>query len=144
MRFGRILIALDHGERAAHTAMVGIELAGRLNAQAALVHAVDPKIGHQSENGLSPAELIAWAMIEGRNLLEQVAKHAKLPSAPIEFVPVGHPATEIIKTASSWKAEILVIGGLRRDEAMPVPPGSVAEEVMRHAPCPIFVVQADR
>jgi nucleotide-binding universal stress UspA family protein len=108
MRFGRVLIALDHDESAANTAKVGIELAGRLQADAALVHAVDPELPHLPESGDHPAMLIARAMVEGRSLLEKVAKHAKLPSAPIEFVPVGHPTTEIVKTAAGWKAEILV------------------------------------
>lgn len=142
MRIERVLIALDHSVLSAHAAEVGIELANRLGAETALVHAVDPKLRRTADHGRVLAELIVGALIDGRSLLERIAKRAKLPSAPFEFVPVGHPATEIIRTAADWRAELLVIGSHRPREEGQRRQNSVSDEVMRYAPCPILMVTA--
>ena len=145
MHFGRVLIAINHDDLAVSVADVGIELAVRLGAEAALVHAVDPSVGNAAKGVCDPAYLVVQAVVAGRSLIEQVAKRAKLQSPPFEFVPVGYPAAEIVKTADDWMAEIIVLGSSPRRNGMKRElQDHVAEEVMRHAPCPILVVRTNR
>ena len=62
--------------------------------------------------------------------------------APREFIHVGKPASEIIRTAKEWPTDIIVIGSHGRHGIQRALLGSVAEAVMRHAPCPVLVIRA--
>ncbi|HMJ79885.1 MAG TPA: universal stress protein [Candidatus Dormibacteraeota bacterium] len=55
----------------------------------------------------------------------------------------GRPATVIVHAASSWQADLLVIGhrGLGPWRSMLL--GSVSAEVVDHAPCPVLVARGD-
>ena len=53
----------------------------------------------------------------------------------------GHPATEIVKTAEELGVEVILMGTRRRSELEKAVLGSVATEVVRRAPCPVFTVR---
>ncbi|HEX4180354.1 MAG TPA: universal stress protein, partial [Caulobacteraceae bacterium] len=57
------------------------------------------------------------------------------------FTPEGHPAEEIVAAAQAWSADLIVIGSHGRSALTQVLLGSVAEAVMRNAPCPVLVVR---
>jgi nucleotide-binding universal stress UspA family protein len=140
LSFRRILIAVDGGPLAAHAAELGVELATTLGAEIAFVHAIEP--GLSQAPGIAPSDLIAEAKREGRRLI--AAFHQLLPPthSPLEFIHVGKPSSEIIRTAAEWPADLIVIGSHGRHGIQRALLGSVAEEVMRHAPCPVLVVRA--
>ena len=48
----------------------------------------------------------------------------------------------ILQAASEWGADLIVIGSHGRDGLTRALLGSVAEGVMRQAPCPVLVVKA--
>jgi universal stress protein A len=56
---------------------------------------------------------------------------------------VGKPAAEIVNAAKEWPADVIVIGSHGRAGVTRVLLGSVAEAVMRHAPCPVLVVRPE-
>jgi nucleotide-binding universal stress UspA family protein len=66
-----------------------------------------------------------------------------LQPAPLEFIHVGKTATEIVKAAKDWSADLIVIGSHGRGGVDRLLLGSVAEAVMRHAACPVLVVRAE-
>ena len=138
MSFRRILIAVDSTPLAVHAAEMGIELASSLGAEIAFVHAIEP--GLSQAPGITPADLIAEAEREGRRLIAGFSQ--LLPRTPLEFIHVGKPASEIIRTAKEWPADIIVIGSHGRHGIQRALLGSVAEAVMRHAPCPVLVIRA--
>ncbi len=144
MSFQRILIAIDGSPLAAHAADVGIELARSLNGEVALIHAVDPAQNWVPESGVPAAELIKLAEQDGKRLLAEFAPRATLQAPPLEFVQVGKPATEIVKAAKDWRADMIVIASHGRGGVSRVLLGSVAEGVMRHASCPVLVVGAPK
>ncbi len=56
----------------------------------------------------------------------------------------GHPAKEIIRIAEEEKVELIVIATHGHTGWHHLLLGSVAEKVIRHAPCPVFAVREQR
>lgn len=141
MRFEKVLIAVDYGPIAAHAVDVGVDLAHAMGAQLAFVHAVDPTIELLPESGIPAAQLLAEAEREGKKLLERFKDELGEPASPV-FFAMGKPAHEIVEAARMWHADVLVVGTHGRGGIKRVVLGSVAEDVMRHAPCPVLAVRA--
>lgn len=137
----RILIAVDDSPLAAHAADTGIDLVRAVNGEAAFVYVVNPLENLAPDSGVPEAELIKWAEEGGKTLLTAFCDRAKLPAPPLAFVQVGKPATEIVKAAKEWPADVIVIASHGRGGVSRLLLGSVAEGVMRHAPCPVLVVR---
>lgn len=142
MRLRRVLIAVDGSAVAAHAADVGLELARSLTGEVAFIHSVDPALARAPASGLPAATLMAMAEQDGRTLLAEFRTRAEGLSASLEFLPIGKPGNEIVKAAREWPADIIVIGSHGRGGAARLLLGSVAEAVIRHAPCPVLVVRA--
>jgi nucleotide-binding universal stress UspA family protein len=143
MSFRRLLVAVDAEPIAARAADVAIYLARSLGAELALIHAIDPSFGYAPESGVPAAELVKLAEEDGKRLLAAFRLRAAVEPPPLEFVPVGKPAAEIVKAAREWPADVIVIGSHGRAGVKRALLGSVAEAVMRHAPCPVLVVRAE-
>lgn len=144
MSFQKILIAVDGSTVAAHAADVGIELARLLGGELGFVHAVDPSANYAPDSGIAAAALLAQAEQEGKGLLNDYHLRASFQRPSHEFLQVGRPATEIVKAAQEWPADLIVIGSHGRGGVTHVLIGSVAEGVMRHAHCPVLVVRAQK
>ena len=99
MAFKKILIAIDSEPVAAHAADLAAELARRLGAEMAFIHVVDFSLGYPADTGVAPSELIALAKQDAKKLVSDFRQRLPPPSAALEFVPVGGPATEIVKAA---------------------------------------------
>jgi len=140
--FKRILIALDESAIAAHAASVGMQLATALGAEMGFVYVVDPAETVLADSGVPAADLVAFAKDDAKRLLAVFQHRPAQATAPLEFVAVGTPAAEIVRTAREWPADVIVIGSHGRDGLERVLLGSVAEAVMRHAPCSVLVVRA--
>jgi universal stress protein A len=142
MRFRKVLIAVDDDPIAAHAADVGVELARSLHAEVALIHAIDPSMIFAPDAGIAADELALRAQQDGTQLMADF--RARLPAgiAALEFIPQGTPGSEIVKAAREWPADLVVIGSHGRRGLTRALVGSVAEAVMRHAPCPVLVVRA--
>jgi universal stress protein A len=62
--------------------------------------------------------------------------------APTEsVVRSGSPSVEIVKFAKSWPADVIVIATHGNTGLKHVLLGSVAEQIVRHGPCPVLVVR---
>lgn len=142
MSLRKILIAVDSSPVAARAADVGLELARSLGGEVAFIHAIDPSLGNAPESGVSPAVLMALAEQDGKRLLAEFRQRVSFQPPPLEFLPVGKPGAEIVRAANDWPADVIVIGSHGRSGATRLFLGSVAEAVMRHAPCPVLVIRA--
>ncbi|MFI5115663.1 MAG: universal stress protein [Terriglobales bacterium] len=142
MSFQRILIAVDNEPIAAHAAEIGVELACKLGAEIAFIHVVDPKALGAQEPGVCASELVALAQLDARRLV--AAFRARLPSesSALEFVQLGRAAAEVVSAAKCWPADLIVIGSHGRGGIERALLGSVAEAVVRRAPCPVLVIKA--
>jgi nucleotide-binding universal stress UspA family protein len=70
------------------------------------------------------------------------AEVPRTPSAPC--VRSGDPASEIVSAAREWQADLLVMGTHGRHGPVRLLLGSVAETVLRHAPCATLVIPPPR
>lgn len=143
MSFQRILVAADSDPIAAHAGDIGADLARGLGAQLALVTAVDPSAAAAPGAGVPAHQLIALAEQDAKRLLAGWRERLGLPLSTLEFVRVGTPGPEIVKTAAEWPADLIVIGSHGRGGVSRALLGSVAEYVMRHAACPVLVIRAN-
>ena len=140
--FRHILIAVDDSPIAAHAADVGVALARSLEAEVAFVHVYGPPVPYDSDLGVPVAELAAQAEAEGKRLLAGFRARLELPAPALEFARAGTPSAEIARAAKDWPADLVVIGSHGRGGVQRILLGSVAEGVMREAPCPVLVVRA--
>jgi nucleotide-binding universal stress UspA family protein len=56
----------------------------------------------------------------------------------------GDPRKEVVEEAEEWGADLIVLGSHGRTGIKRLLMGSVSESVMRHAPCSVEVVRAQR
>jgi universal stress protein A len=141
MSFKRILIPIDGSPQSAHAAQIGLDLAKALGAEAATVFVVEPPVAYSGEIGIPPEELLEVSARDDEAALAAVRRSVHLPPDALHFVRVGRPAAIIEKVAAEWPADLIVIGshglgGLGRALL-----GSVADAVVRHAPCPVLVTR---
>jgi nucleotide-binding universal stress UspA family protein len=78
---------------------------------------------------------------DGRRLLATFAERAPREPLPKQFLPAGKPVEEIVRTAKDWGADLIVVGSHGRAGVQRALLGSVAEGVMRAAPCAVLVVR---
>jgi nucleotide-binding universal stress UspA family protein len=142
MSFQQILVAVDEDPVSAHAARIGLDLAKCLGAKLALVYVIDPSSAALPDTGIPPSELVSLRKQDAKRLLAGFRQNAASSDTPLEFVQVGTPATEIVRTATEWPADLVVIGSHGRRGLSRALLGSVAEAVMRHALCPVLIARA--
>ncbi len=137
----RIGCAVDFSDSARVALETAAELAGRLGGQLLLIHVVEgaagaaepvfapPPARHPAETG--PAQLEAWALEAGR--LGRVSVRTATER--------GRAAAEIARIAGKEDLDLLVVGTHGRTGVRHLVLGSVAEETVRIAPCPVLVVR---
>jgi nucleotide-binding universal stress UspA family protein len=142
MSFGRILIAIDGSKPSFKAARVGFDLAATLAAQVATVYAAEPPVSCSDELGIRPEEFEGEAVHDDEAVLRALRKAVHVPPGAHHVVHVGHPAETILHAARSWAADLLVLGSHGRSGLRRVLIGSVAETVVRRAPCPVLIIPA--
>jgi nucleotide-binding universal stress UspA family protein len=143
MTFQKILVAADDSAFAAHAASIGVELATRLRAKIAFVNVIDSYAALVGgDSGTSAAESVALAEGEAKSMLAAFRQRASATPAALEFLAFGQPAAQIVHTARTWPADLIVIGSHSRGAVQKLLLDSVAEAALRHAHCPVLVVRA--
>ncbi len=142
MSFQRVLIALDLSPISTHGMDVGVDLAKALGAQIGLVHVVDPKLASAPEGGVPASVIFDELREEGRRLLKAASHRVGDDPPPWEYLVEGNPSREIIKAATEWKADLLVLGTHGRSGISRAFLGSTAEAVLRHSQIPVLAVRA--
>jgi nucleotide-binding universal stress UspA family protein len=84
------------------------------------------------------AELVA---ISERQLRELATAEIGSSVAWKPIIRQGRPATEIVEAAREIEADLIVIATHGHTGLKHVLLGSVAENVVRHAPCPVLTVR---
>lgn len=79
----------------------------------------------------------------GINFLQEKAKEAKAAGVNTEFIQLtGNPGRAICELASTWSADLVLVGsrGLKGLKEMFL--GSVSNYVTHHAPCSVLIVRS--
>lgn len=141
MAFSRILIAVDGSAESIDAARKGLELAAALSAHVATIYVVEPAVDYSSEAGIPPAELLQVANRDDDAVASALRRAVRIPDDAVHHVRVGQPADAIVDLANDWPADLIVVGSRGRSGIGRVLLGSVAESVVRRAPCPVLVVR---
>ncbi|MBI4637731.1 MAG: universal stress protein [Candidatus Rokubacteria bacterium] len=119
----QVLLATDFSEPSEMATRVAREYARRLDARLHVLHVVSPVT--------DPAS---------RPLLEKLAAEVGREVPVVVEVVSGGPAREIIRYAQSHAIDLIVLGTHGRTGWSRALLGSVAERVVRWAPCPVLTV----
>ncbi len=115
------------------------EIAGDRNRLRA-IHVIDPPMRVYGE--------IAWPPGGKEEVLQQI-RHAFQQSLPSDLKGMeleavfGNPGQEIVQFAKRIQAGLIVISTHGRTGLRHLAMGSVAERVVRLAPCPVLVLRSD-
>ncbi len=142
-RMRRILHATDFSGASGPAFAKALELAKQDRARLCLLHVLvppSPFLGDELPS--SYLELQAQARRDAERRLDAVVGRAKKAGVRVESKLVtGATAERIIRHASRWHADVIVIGTHGRTGLGRVFMGSVAERVLQRAPCPVLTVR---
>ncbi len=136
--FKNILFATDFSPASNVAFHVASALARDYHARVIALHVIEPVRAGFSEFGgyIGPDEDRAEVM----NLLNAIT--APFPTVTIERRLVeGEAPAMIVEVAREMNADLIVMGTTGRTGFTRVVMGSVAEEVLRRAPCPVLTVR---
>jgi nucleotide-binding universal stress UspA family protein len=135
----RILVPTDFSETSAAALRYGVELARRFTARLYLLHVPDrPGDAAGAEYPIGLFETMQNAAHdELRQLLTAREVRELQPACAMR---IGLPADEIVRHALDHDVDLIVMGTHGREGISRVLLGSVAEKVVRRAPCPVLTV----
>ena len=137
----RILIPIDFSETSSAAVRYGIELARTFGAQIVMLH-----VGDQARSDLDKEFPLGLDGGVEDGVRERILK-VLTPADQRELKPKlvtrpGAPAGEIVEYASEHQIDIIVMGTHGRGLVGHAVMGSVAEKVVRTAPCPVLTVRS--
>jgi nucleotide-binding universal stress UspA family protein len=141
--FKTVLCGTDFSEHSYHALDYALRFAKLANGTLIVAHAVHVPTDDIYAHEAFPRSF-EQASQRARELLAQL--HAKrLGSYPQTelVVEIGAPAVVLIQLAKDRKVDMLVTATHGRSELADLIMGSNAEKLIRHAPCPVFVVRHD-
>lgn len=143
-----ILVPTDFSDGASLAVRAAKGLAKQFNARLTLVHVHDPE-------ALRPPATIGYSPSKQQSLEDEVRAHleqsledlaraelADLPDHQTQIVEDASAARAICDTAEALSADLIVLSTHGRTGLQHLLIGSVAEKVVRHAPCPVLTVRA--
>jgi len=142
-RIKTILVPIDFSDCAKKALQYALPLAKEHEAAITLVHVIaTPSYPIGEFGGLEYATLQADTSDLIDKKLNELAVDEAAGEVPVDaVVRTGSPAAEIIDVARKLPADVIVISTHGRTGLKHVLLGSVAEQVVRHAPCPVLVVR---
>ncbi|MBI3869831.1 MAG: universal stress protein [Verrucomicrobia bacterium] len=137
-----ILVPIDFSDCSKKALQYALPLAKEHQASLTLLYVVPPVYGAGEYGGFDYAQWEAGMIAGGEKELAKLVVDGVRGEVPADtLVRAGSPAREIIETARSLPADLIVIATHGRTGLKHVLLGSVAERVVREAPCPVLVVR---
>ena len=145
-----ILVATDFSDASAPATAYAFSLARALNARLSLIHVVPEDdvrlitaIRTYLQSEVTPETLVEIFYTEATKRLTTLVEEAHATELVHErLVVTGHPAAEIMRWAAAKQVQLIIIGTHGRRGVTRFLMGSVAERVLREAPCAVLVVPA--
>lgn len=138
----RYLVAIDETESAVMVLDMACGVASALGGAAELhiVHVVPPP---GNGPGLTLPAVPSDFDANGRAVLARCKEHAatRFGGTLVLHLAVGSAWEEIVRVASDLSADLVLVGTSSRTGLARVLLGSVAEQVVRHARCPVLVLR---
>jgi nucleotide-binding universal stress UspA family protein len=141
--FSKILVAIDgsdHAEKAFHHAMV---LAQKFESKVLVVHVMSPPRAGGDMGQFPVQEAIRLAIEEEESIMSKFTSIAQQEfGLQVQTVTArGSPADEILKTAGSSSADLIVMGSRGLTGFKELVLGSVSSAVVHRAKVPVLTVK---
>lgn len=139
----KICCAVDLSDPSRQAMEEAADLAGRLQGELTLVHVHVPAPPVAGDVLVSPDDASAAELREMEWALERWRDEAQRRSGVTVTtrILIGEPAAELVKFARESGCELIVVGTHGRAGLTRLVLGSVAERVVRRAPCPVLVAR---
>ena len=142
----QVLVATDFSECSDRAVAQARELASRFGATLHVLHVVTEPMREMWSSyapGAEFLEIVHRLEAEAcRRIERQMAASGVQPGRPVISTAWGDAAEQILKYAASRRIELIVCGTHGRHGWDHVMMGSVAERLVRLAPCPVLTVHA--
>ena len=140
----KILVPTDFSDLSQQALEFALSLADRFRAKLYLMHVWElPMTGSLLPPEPYPESVLTEEQTAGEEHLTKVANELKASGFDVEplFV-LGKPYMEIVKAATDFDVDLIVLASHGRSGVSHLLLGSVAEKVVRLAPCPVFTVKS--
>lgn len=150
--YGRILVALDGSALAEQIVPHAQALAGKFGSTVTLLRAVSPP-GTILSGSAADATMVAGPVVdptpiveaeerEASTYLDAIAQRLRRESIPVETeATIGPADVAIVEQARQLPADLIALTTHGRSGLSRLVFGSIAESVLRHAPCPVLLVR---
>ncbi len=143
----KILVPVDFSELSPAVIQTAVEIGEIRNAEVDVLHvAKEPNFSSIYGDGYVLSTSLPdklWEITRTRieNQLEGMVRKISTRVKVKTTLLWGKPAKEIVKEAESGKFDLIVMATHGREGMNRIFIGSVTEEVIRRAPCPVFVIR---
>lgn len=142
----RILVPVDFSSFSLLSLQTAREMAEMWGAELTVLHvmALPPALSASGEPSVVYAN---WERMqeeireESERELEAIMNEAGVNHHAQKISVWGHPAAEVVDMAQTGDFDLIVMSTHGRTGLARMVMGSVAENVIRHAPCPVFVLR---
>ncbi len=158
--FKKILYATDLSEGARRALGYAASIANRFGAGVTILHVIEDTSPYQDSLVINILGEERWQQLRAENeekvisiirdrvksFCDEVSK--EMPACPFItdeiLVKVGHPVEEILKTADSINADLVVVGAKGQGVVADALIGSVSRRVVRRCKRPVLVVRHEK
>ncbi len=145
MSVRKILVPIDFSHHAQEAVRWAVDLARRYDALSLVLVHVNPPIPWPALPDGMPVmtgELLTQIRTDLAAALERVRRDVAAAGVPVDTALLdGVPSTEIVELARRGGFDLVVMGTHGRTGIKHALLGSVAEKVVRKAPCPVLTVR---
>ncbi len=145
IKIERILVPVDFSKFSQHALRYGCEFAQEFNAELHLLHVLHDLVQVVPETGTPlppPDTFFEELRASAKESLEKLPGDLWKGEKPVvRELRVGSPFWEIIQYAKEKNIDLIVLGTHGRGALAHLLLGSVAEKVVRKAPCPVLTVR---
>lgn len=138
----RILVPTDFSDQGKTALMYAVAFADQFGAAVDLLHVLEPVPPGALLSYVSLNDLKQGMHTDAEKQMEELHTEWEDYAFPVTKIVVeGHPFVEIIKHAKQSNADMIIMGTHGRGAVAHMLLGSVAEKVVRKAPCPVLTVR---
>ena len=141
----RILLAIDASSESQKAVDAVAERPWPKASAVRIISVVPPYVPGAAEfvpGAATASEVLSDHESDARRFATRVADRLHGTGMPLEVVvKQGDPARSIVEEATEWRADLIVVGSHDRRGLERLVLGSVAREVVNHAPCSVEVVR---
>ena len=141
IRLTEILLPIDFSPESKNALHYAVAFADQFGASLTLLHIVEP-ILCEADFGYGPVTRSSpnqQRLKRAKARLNRfTTKSVRERSKAIVLVRTGVAASEIVQTARQLQTDLIIMGNRGQSDSGRI---STAEQVLRHAPCPVFIVR---